>query len=210
MGESHCDRPARTLAGEFTVRSALAFVHPMHPELRATLNFLETTLGLLSNAAEPEAESAEYAAYRLHVSERDVRFRVAKITPTKVGQFVTLWKRSAINPDAPDAPTPIAPFDASDAVDAVLVSVRAGPRWGLFVFPKSVLVTQGVFSRAGVGGKRALRVYPAWDVCPSRQAQKTQDWQLRHFVDLSEGLALATDEMRTVFATGWATRPGPN
>lgn len=182
----------------------------MHPELRTTLNFLATTLALRSSAAVPEAESAEYAAHRLQVDGRDVRFRVAKITPTKVGQFVTLWKRSVANPQTPGASSPIAPLDASDAVDAVLVSVRAGVRWGLFVFPKAVLLTQGVFSRAGVGGKRALRVYPAWDVCPSRQAQKTQDWQRRHFVDLSEGVALATDEMREVFATGWATRPGPN
>jgi MepB protein len=37
-----------------------------------------------------------------------VQYRVAKITPTKVGQFVTLWKRVGRGP--------IQPFDLSDPV----------------------------------------------------------------------------------------------
>ncbi|QDL52968.1 MepB family protein [Rhodoferax aquaticus] len=182
----------------------------MHPELHATLNFLAHTLGAVSHGAAPEPESAEYAAHHLQINARSVRFRFAKITPTKGGQFVTLWKRSAVNPQAPAAHTPIAPFDASDAVDVVVVSARAGALWGLFVFPKAVLVAQGVFARAGVGGKRALRVYPAWDACPSRQAQKTQDWQLRHFIDLSKGMASAAEQTQTVFAMAFAPHHAPN
>jgi hypothetical protein len=37
-----------------------------------------------------EAESAEYGAYTFELNDLSVRFRVAKITPTKIGQFVTL------------------------------------------------------------------------------------------------------------------------
>lgn len=40
-----------------------------------------------------ETESLEYAACSFKLNSMSVKFRVAKITPTKIGQFVTLWKR---------------------------------------------------------------------------------------------------------------------
>jgi hypothetical protein len=40
-----------------------------------------------------ERESLEYAACSFKLNSMSVKFRVAKITPTKIGQFVTLWKR---------------------------------------------------------------------------------------------------------------------
>ncbi|RCH70735.1 hypothetical protein DT019_00145 [Streptomyces sp. SDr-06] len=47
---------------------------------------------------EPEPESAEYVAHRFTLDGQAVRFRVAKTTPTQVGQFVTLWQRSSEGP----------------------------------------------------------------------------------------------------------------
>ncbi|EKD72557.1 MAG: hypothetical protein ACD_45C00643G0006, partial [uncultured bacterium] len=61
-----------------------------------------------------------------------------KITPTKVGQFVTLWKR--INNG------PIQPYDVSDPVDFFIVSARKDDCFGQFIFPKSVLRDQAVLS----------------------------------------------------------------
>ena len=40
-----------------------------------------------------DAESAEYGACTFTLNDLSIRFRIAKITPTKVGQFVTLWER---------------------------------------------------------------------------------------------------------------------
>jgi hypothetical protein len=54
-----------------------------------------------------------------------VQYRVAKITPTKVGQFVTLWKRVGRGP--------IQPFELNDPVDMFVVSTRSGPHPGYFV-----------------------------------------------------------------------------
>lgn len=139
--------------------------------------------GLASSAAPArEAESAEYGACRLGLAGLSLAFRVAKTTPTKIGQFVTIWKR----------PTPqaeIAPLDGADGVDVVVVSVtEAGPggRHGQFVFDRAVLLAKGVMSRDGVGGKRALRVYPPWTVPLAKDAVRTQQWQLRHFLPLRE------------------------
>lgn len=125
-----------------------------------------------------ELESSDYAACSFEVNGSAVRFRVAKVTPTKVGQFVTLWKRTQAGP--------IAPYDFSDTLDLFIVCVRSGQRFGHFVFPKSVLVEHDVLSINGKGGKRALRVYPPWDSALNKQAQKTQQWQINYFLEIFE------------------------
>ncbi|GAA1240072.1 hypothetical protein GCM10009578_095790 [Streptomyces rhizosphaericus] len=100
----------------------------------------------------PEPESAEYAACGFTLDGRSVRFRVAKTTPPKVEQFVTVWQRSENGP--------IRPFDADDGVDLFIVSSRDDRGFGQFVFPCAVLCERGVVSRDGRGGKRGFRVYP--------------------------------------------------
>tara|TARA_R110000868_G_scaffold28031_4_gene105489 strand:+ start:23120 stop:23641 length:522 start_codon:yes stop_codon:yes gene_type:complete len=130
----------------------------------------------ISNLQE-EKQSAEYSAYTFQLNSNKIKFRVAKITPTKVGQFVTLWQRCADNK--------IYPFDISDNISFVVINVKQGENFGQFVFPKSVLCKQNIFSQNNKGGKRAFRVYPAWDKTISPQAQKTQKWQLEYFLDLS-------------------------
>ena len=123
-----------------------------------------------------ESESRDYAACRFKLNSWRVIFRCAKITPTKVGQFVTFWKRLGVGP--------IMPYDAADQFDFLIVSVRSGEKLGQFVFSKEVLLKQGVLSQNGVGGKRAIRVYPPWDVTDSGQAKKTQTWQQQYFIEL--------------------------
>ncbi|MDN2700717.1 MepB family protein [Janthinobacterium sp. SUN100] len=133
----------------------------------------------LPQAPVPEAESAEYGACRAELHGKRLVLRVAKTTPTKIGQFVTVWKRP--HPDAD-----IAPLDEADPVDIVIIAVADdvgdGARHGFFIFPRSVLIERGVMSRADQGGKRALRVYPPWCAPESTQAQRTQRWQAAWFV----------------------------
>lgn len=123
-----------------------------------------------------EAESSDYGAYDFLVNDRFIKYRIAKITPTKLGQFVTLWKRKGKGP--------IRPFDSSDPIDLVVISVREMNHFGQFVFPKSVLIEMGVISNKGKEGKRAIRVYPPWVLTTSKQAQKTQSWQLEFFLEI--------------------------
>ncbi len=40
------------------------------------------------------SEGAEYGACSFELNGLKIEHRVAKITPTKVGQFVTIWKRN--------------------------------------------------------------------------------------------------------------------
>ncbi|WP_229784107.1 MepB family protein [Deinococcus sedimenti] len=133
----------------------------------------------LSSPVIQEPESVEYGASTFGVGGRNVIFRVAKTTPTKLGQFVTLWKRNAMT-------AKIVPFDASDPVDGVVIHSACGGEQGQFIFDQKTMVERGVFSVSGQGGKRALRIYPPWSNPLSREAVKTQQWQQRSFVSLSE------------------------
>lgn len=139
---------------------------------------------------QPEMESQEYDAFDFRINNLNIKFRSAKITPTKTGQFVTLWKRNTTGI--------IEPFDDSDEIDFVIVNVRKNDSFGQFIFPKAVLLQKGIFSTAAKEGKRATRVYPPWDETTSKQAQKTQQWQLDYFLSISD----QTDIKRAEFLLG--------
>jgi hypothetical protein len=126
-----------------------------------------------------EAESAEYEAHFFKLKDLTVRYRKAKITPTKTGQFVTFWKR--------EGDGPIQPYQRSDIIDLLIVSVCNDYHSGVFVFSRAVLISQGIISTETKEGKRAFRVYPPWDLPMSKQAIKTQKWQMEYFLDVGVG-----------------------
>ena len=126
-----------------------------------------------------EKESSEYCAFRFTINNRGVIFRKAKITPTKTGQFVTIWKRSE------DGLTQ--PFELSDHFEFLIIYVESEKRSGIFIFPKKVLQNQGILLNDISAGKRGIRVYPSWTITNNRQAEKTQKWQLKYFVETTVG-----------------------
>ncbi|MDR3492199.1 MAG: MepB family protein [Gammaproteobacteria bacterium] len=150
----------------------------IHNDLLAVIDLVYIPFKLICSQPVFDAESIEYGACDFKLNQHAVKFRVAKITPTKIGQFVTLWKRSASGP--------IQPYDISDPIDLYIISTRKGNHFGQFVFPKSELCKQGVLSINGKGGKRAMRVYPPWDKVVSKQAQNTQNWQIKYFLEIPE------------------------
>ncbi|MFF7731393.1 MepB family protein [Streptomyces sp. NPDC007984] len=149
---------------------------PVQRDLLAAKELLYDPCGFTCSQPVAETESAEYVAHTFTVNGLAVRFRVAKTTPTKAGQFVTVWKRSPGGP--------IQPFDAADAVDLFVISSRDDQHLGQFVFSMDALRRHGVVSEGGSGGKRAFRVYPPWVTTTSRQARTTQSWQADHFLPL--------------------------
>ena len=155
--------------------SDIALKKELPPELGSLMELLHAEGLAVTQAPQREAESAEYGACRLGLAGRVVLFRVAKTTPTKIGQFVTLWKR-------PRPGAEIAPLDSDDGVDFVVVAVTDGVRSGLFVFNQAALLAHGVMSRGGQGGKRALRVYPPWSTPVAKDAIKAAQWQMPFFV----------------------------
>tara|TARA_R110000868_G_scaffold398943_1_gene672402 strand:- start:3921 stop:4223 length:303 start_codon:yes stop_codon:yes gene_type:complete len=76
------------------------------------------------------------------------------------------------------------PYDASDPVDFFIISTRYNNHFVQFVFPKSVLIKQKIFSVNKASGKRGIRIYPPWDKTINQQAKKTQEWQLKYFLEI--------------------------
>lgn len=152
---------------------------PLHPALELARHLVYAPHGLVITNVVSEQESADYAGHSLRVDGLACRFRVAKTTPTKNGQFVTLWRRSKEGP--------IRPFGDGDDLDLVIVSVGSDEHSGQFVFPRRALVAHGILSRPGREGKRAFRVYPPWVATESAQAARTQRWQAEHFLELAPG-----------------------
>lgn len=147
-----------------------------HPDLFVAKKLIYEPSGFTITKLIKEEESEEYGACEFEINKKRIKFRVGKITPTKVGQFVTLWKRIGKGP--------IMPYDIADLMDLVVVSVRNAQHFGQFVFPKTVLYEKGIVSKDGKGGKRAMRLYPSWDVADNKQAKKTQAWQLLYFFEI--------------------------
>ncbi len=147
-----------------------------HPDLIAAQKLAYEPNHILISHLIKEEESQEYGAFTLEINHRRIKFRVAKITPTKTGQFVTLWKRIEKGP--------ILPYDMDDPIDLFVISVRTSQHFGQFVFPKTVLCEKGIVSKNRQGGKRAIRLYPPWDTPDSKQAKNTQMWQRLYFFEI--------------------------
>jgi hypothetical protein len=139
-------------------------------------------------------DNAQYGSVSFLLAGRAVTSRVAKLTPTKNGLFVAVWKRGA------DGATH--PLDGADGHDVVAISVREGDRFGQFVFSREVLLEHDVMSPDGRGGKRGFRVYPPWVATESRQASATQAWQTRSFLQIDNGSAVDLPRALALYSAG--------
>ncbi len=145
----------------------------LHPDVVLAMSALGTDWTDTCN----EPDNAEYGAALSRCGSTVSRFRVGKITPTKMGMFVAVWRRAA------DGSTE--PFPASDSITSLIVVVREDHHFGAFTFPKDVLEQQQIVSADGKGGKRGFRVYPPWVAVSSPQAIRTQEWQCANFVEFA-------------------------
>ena len=127
-----------------------------------------------------DKESQEYEGCEFLLDEKIIIFRTSKITPKKIGQFVTFWKRNQKGITEP--------FSENDTIDFYVINVQFENKTGQFVFPKSVLIENEILSTSKKDGKRGFRVYPIWDKTINKQAVKTQKWQLNYFFEINENL----------------------
>jgi len=120
-----------------------------------------------------DLEGKVYEACQFEINGKKIISRSAKITPKKVGQFVTFWKRNREGITVP--------YTVAEQVDFYVINVRNGNQLGQFVFPRFELIKKGIMTTEHKDGKRGFRVYPEWDEAQNIQARKTQEWQLKYF-----------------------------
>ena len=148
-------------------------------EIQLLNNSIFKVCGIELENIETEKESQEYFAHNFELNKQKVKFRMAKITPTKIGQFVTIWKRNENRITEP--------HNVEDEFEFYLIATRQGEKFGVFIFDKTVLSENRILTSKNGEGKRGIRVYPNWSVTENKQAQKTQNWQTKYFVEIENG-----------------------
>ena len=139
-----------------------------------------------------ERQNSEYGAGRFLLNTKSIRFRVAKITPKKIGQFVALWEKDENDKNQP--------FTYDNSPDFIVINTFTENHFGQFIFPKTVLAARSILRSEHSNGKMAFRVYPSWDTPASKQAVATQKWQLLYFIDLSDAAAAASKRVLKMYA----------
>jgi len=151
-------------------------------EFYKVLNYVNENLyqpnRLLISDVKEEVQNSEYGAGVFQLNEKLVRFRVAKITPNKTGQFVVFWEKDKNGKNQA--------FSYEKAPDLLVINTFTEHKFGQFVFPKEILIKQNILKTTDTKGKMAMRVYPGWEKPISKQAIKTQKWQLDYFIEIDD------------------------
>lgn len=144
--------------------------------LQTASNLVYHPLGYQINNLQIEGESQEYAACTFELEEVKIKHRLSKVTPTKTGQFVTIWKRNQAGITTP--------FNDQDQFDLLIISARNATQFGQFIFPKEILVQHKIITKNEIVGKRGIRIYTPWDTVTNKQAEKSQQWQAPYFLQI--------------------------
>lgn len=167
-------------------------IDSFHYDLKTAKGLVYDVCDLKLTNPKLNTESKEYGACSFELNNKTVQHRVSKITPTKIGQFVTIWKRNENGITAP--------FDFSDEIDFIIITVRSSGIFGQFIFPKKVLAEKGIITHNDKPGKRGIRVYPPWDIPENKQSEKTQNWQINYFLTIKTDGSTDLDLAKKLFA----------
>ncbi|MCY8315611.1 MepB family protein [Bacillus vallismortis] len=145
------------------------------------------------HAIREEAQNSDYGAGIFQLHSKSIRFRVAKITPNKIGQFVAFWEKDGNDKNQA--------FSYEKATDLLVINTFTNHnKFGQFVFPKEVLVKQNILKTATTKGKMGIRVYPRWETPTSKQAIETQKWQLAYFVEVNNTNRFSVRELLKLYS----------
>lgn len=98
-----------------------------------------------------EKQNSDYGAGIFQLNSKSIRFRVAKITPNKIGQFVAFWEKDNRNKNQP--------FSYNQSPDLLVINTFADKKIGQFIFPKDILVKKGILKTDGQCGKMAVDLF---------------------------------------------------
>lgn len=124
-----------------------------------------------------DEENSDYFNCIFKLNKKKICFRKGKQTPTKIGHFVSFWKR------IDDYPTP---YNIDDDIDIYIVSINDKHKFGQFIFTKEILCEKKIISCGNKVGKLGFRVYAPWYEPDNKTAKATQLWQKQYFVNITD------------------------
>lgn len=158
-------------------------------------NLVETIYkanNLLATSLEEESQNAKYGGGKFTLSSKTVRFRVAKTTPTKSGQFVAFWEKDKNNKNRA--------FHYNQAPELLVINCIGDNReFGQFIFPKEILLKRNILRNDTSKGKMGIRLYPAWSLPESEEALKTQAWQSEYYIDLTNTNTISKNKLLRLY-----------
>jgi hypothetical protein len=175
-----------------TNESTLKIKASFHNDLKMLNDLAYSKCDLSFSNLKWNPESTEYGACSFELNGKIIQYRASKITPTKVGQFVTTWKRNEAGKTMP--------FDFSDPIDFIIITARDGNKIGQFFFSKAVLADHGIITRNSKAGKCGIRVYPPWDAAVNKQAKATQARQIKYFIEIKTDRSTDLSLLRKLFS----------
>jgi len=162
----------------------------MIKELQHLNDLILKGLNLQLSEITPDLECEEYSGFNFKINQTTFKFRKSKLTPKKVGQFVTFWKR--------DLHGKTVPFDVDEDFAFYIISIEESENSGFFVFPKVILEKENLISGEQKTGKRGFRIYADWHFPNSKQAEKTKLWQTEYFINYSDSDELIFNQFRKI------------
>ncbi|PEA23290.1 mep operon protein MepB [Bacillus cereus] len=167
------------------------FLNTFNDTIRKLNNLVYIPNKLIITNLKEEKQNAEYAGCLFRLNHKSNRFRISKITPNKIGQFVSFWEK--------DDNMQNQAFSYDAAPDLLVITCIDDNKLGQFIFPKETLLKEKILKTQSQKGKMAMRIYPIWDIPVSNQAKKSQMWQLQYFVDLSDHNNLPIDKLLNLY-----------
>ena len=141
---------------------------------------------------EEESQNDKYGGGKFMLSSKSIRFRVAKITPKKTGQFVAFWEKDKNNKNQA--------LNYNQAPELLVINcLGSNEEFGQFIFPKAILLKHQILRSDTSKGKMGMRIYPAWSFPESKEALKTQAWQAAYYIDLSDTNTLSKNRLLRLY-----------
>ncbi len=155
-------------------------------------------------------ESSKYAALNFSLNDRSIVYRKGKVTSDRPGAFLAVWQRPPSKDLNSNKPIPLTSSD----LDYLFIHVESHSnisegyehrsKYGMFIFPVSLLIEKGILASVKSKGKTGFRVFPPWSEDRgvvgtkvfSESGKKAQRWQIPFFLDIDENGLIDSCELK--------------
>ena len=146
-------------------------------EIKQINSLLFEPSGLALTNIEVDLNNEEYGGRKFKINTHKIIFRVAHTSPNRKGQTVSIWRR--------DNNGLLVPFNFADDFNFFIMAIKEKENFGIFIFPKLILILNKIITNKTVKGRRSMWLYPTWQKVTLYKSLKIQEWQEDFFIDLS-------------------------